>query len=110
MMQPAAEARASRRQTVRSAPARGSVRTKGVVTIPQEIRRLVDLHEGDEVIFTVEDGKVILTPAAVIPRDQAWFWTPEWQAKEAEADAEVAAGGGTVHDSDEEFLAALKVV
>lgn len=110
MMQPDTGARASRRRMVRSASARGSVRTKGVVTIPQEIRRLVDLNEGDEVIFTVEDGKVVLTPAAIIPRDQAWFWTPQWQAKEAEADAEAAAGEGTVYHSDEEFLAALKAV
>ncbi|WP_435589786.1 hypothetical protein [Micromonospora aurantiaca (nom. illeg.)] len=24
--------------------------------------------------------------------DQAWFWTPEWQAGEREADADLAAG------------------
>ncbi len=24
--------------------------------------------------------------------DQAWYWTPEWQAGEAEADADLAAG------------------
>jgi hypothetical protein len=27
-----------------------------------------------------------------VPADQAWFWTPEWQAKEREADADLAAG------------------
>jgi hypothetical protein len=42
---------------------------------------------------TVEDGRLILIPASVIPDDQAWFWTPEWQAKEAEADQEIANGG-----------------
>ena len=26
--------------------------------------------------------------------DQAWFWTPEWQAGERKADAEIAAGEG----------------
>ena len=39
--------------------------------------------------------------------DQAWFWTPEWQAKEREADAAIAAREGTFYDSPEEFLAAL---
>jgi len=24
--------------------------------------------------------------------DQAWFWTPEWQQREREADAEIRAG------------------
>lgn len=88
---------------------RGSIRTKGVITIPQDIRRQVDLGEGDEVIFTVEDGRVVLTPAAVIPRDQAWFWTPEWQAREAEAEADIAAGRVIRHHSDAEFLASLDV-
>jgi len=40
--------------------------------------------------------------------DQAWFWTEEWQAKEREADRQLAAGEGTVYDTDEEMLAALK--
>jgi hypothetical protein len=52
----------------------------------------------------VEDGKVVLTPAAVVPRNQMWFWTPEWQAREAEADADLAVGSSTTYDSDEEFL------
>lgn len=43
-----------------------------------------------------------------IPASQAWFWTEEWQAGEREADAEIAAGLGTVYDSGEEFLAALE--
>jgi hypothetical protein len=41
-------------------------------------------------------------------RSQAWFWTPEWQAKEREADEDIAAGRGERFESDEEFLAALE--
>ncbi len=33
------------------------------------------------------------------PADQAWFWAPQWQAGEREADAEIAAGGLRVYDS-----------
>jgi hypothetical protein len=40
--------------------------------------------------------------------EQAWFWTPEWQAGELAADADMAAGRGTRYESDEEFLAALE--
>ncbi len=40
--------------------------------------------------------------------DQAWFWTPEWQAGEKAADADLAAGRTTVYDSDEAFLKALE--
>lgn len=39
--------------------------------------------------------------------DQAWFWTKEWQTKEAEASADIAAGRVEHFDSDEAFLAAF---
>jgi len=83
------------------------MRTRGVVTIPQAIRDQLALAEGDQMIVTIEEDRIVLIPAAVIPRDQAWFWTPEWQAREAEADADLAAGRVTEFESDEEFLAAL---
>jgi AbrB family looped-hinge helix DNA binding protein len=83
-----------------------AIRRKGIVTIPDVIRQELDLHEGDYLVATVEDGRIVLIPASVIPDDQAWFWTPEWQAKEAEADQEIADGGGVVM-SAEEFIADL---
>ncbi|HEV2374865.1 MAG TPA: hypothetical protein VGS19_22240 [Streptosporangiaceae bacterium] len=43
----------------------------------------------------------------LIPGDQAWFWAPEWQAKEAEADHEIANGGGSVVIGAEESIADL---
>jgi AbrB family looped-hinge helix DNA binding protein len=89
-------------------PQLATIRTKGVVTIPQEVRRVVRLQEGDEVLVTVRDGEVVLTPATVVPRGQAWFWTEEWQAGEAEADADIEAGRVTRYDTDEDFLASLE--
>ncbi|MCJ7827020.1 MAG: AbrB/MazE/SpoVT family DNA-binding domain-containing protein [Demequinaceae bacterium] len=89
-------------------PLRATIRTKGVVTIPQEVRRAVRLEEGDEVMVTIRDGEVVLTPATVIPRDQAWFWTPEWQAREAEAEADIAASRVTRHSTDSDFLDSLE--
>lgn len=41
------------------------------------------------------------------PEEDAWFWTAEWQAKEREADEELAAGRRQNFDSGEEFLAWL---
>jgi len=40
--------------------------------------------------------------------DQAWFWTPEWQAGERQADADKAAGRFTRYEDGEAFLAALR--
>lgn len=95
----------------RAQPTRGVtaiVRAKGGFTIPQAMREQLHLEEGDQVIVSVQEGSIVLTPASVIPRDQEWFWTPEWQVKEAEADADLDAGNFTRFDSDEEFLTALR--
>ncbi len=42
-----------------------------------------------------------------IDPEQAWFWMREWQAREREADEDLAAGRVKRYGSDEEFLAAL---
>ncbi len=39
--------------------------------------------------------------------DQAWYWTPEWQAGEAEADADLVAGRFTRFRTAEEMDAHL---
>src|ERR1039457_4405691 len=78
-----------------------AIRRKGIVTIPEAIREELDLHEGDHLVATVEDGRLILIPASVIPDDRAWSWTPVWQAREAEADRGIAGGGGAVMGADE---------
>jgi hypothetical protein len=48
-----------------------------------------------------------ITPPLSPDPDQAWFWTPEWQKGEREADADIAAGRTVRFESDEEFLAHL---
>jgi hypothetical protein len=41
-------------------------------------------------------------------KSQAWFWTPEWQAKEREADEDIVAGRLRRFMSEEEFLRSLE--
>ena len=83
------------------------LRKKNIMTIPRDIADRMRLSEGDEFIVTEEQGRIVLTPALSIPADQAWFWTPEWQARVAEAEADRIAGDSTVYASEEEFLAGL---
>lgn len=40
---------------------------------------------------------------------QEWFWTPEWQAAEREAEADIESGRVYDFDSVDEALAALKL-
>src|SRR3990167_8061385 len=87
--------------------------TKGVIK-PLEIS---DLMEGDELELTYKkiqkvdkkllseikrkmktreglnkDERKIAIKAGVIDKDQEWFWTPEWQAGEKEADEDEQLG------------------
>lgn len=88
--------------------ARARVRTKAQLTLPEEVRRALHISEGDEVEFAVhEDGTVTIRGYVSIPTDQAWFFTPEWLAGEREADDDIAAGRGTVHQSAEDMFAHL---
>jgi len=87
-----------------------TLRAKGQVTLPEEIRTAARLEEGDllEVVMT-EEG-ILLRPQKLIDASQAWFWTPEWQAGEREADADLAAGRGEVFQSEETFLGDLEAM
>jgi len=48
-----------------------------------------------------------LRPPESIDIRQAWFWEPAWQAREREADADLAAGRVTRHESGADLLRAL---
>ncbi len=62
------------------------------ITIPAKLFQKLKLDVGDHVGIVEEDGHLILTPYKLIPKDQAWFWTKEWQKGEREADEDIAAG------------------
>jgi antitoxin PrlF len=88
--------------------ARVRVRPKAQLTLPEEIRRALHIGEGDEVEFAVhDDGTITVRGYVSIPTDQAWFFTPQWLAGEREADEQIAAGRGTVHESADDMFAHL---
>jgi len=69
------------------------LRPKGQVTVPPEVRSLLGVSEGDDLIFyTDENGRVVVSRAQVIPPEQAWFWSERWQQMEHEAQADLASG------------------
>lgn len=55
--------------------------------LPSEVRAALHVGEEDEVAF-VDTGRGIV----VVPADQAWYWTSEWQEGEREADRQLARG------------------
>ena len=69
------------------------LRSRGQVTIPSEVRDLLNADEGDDLILAIdESGRLILEKAKIISPDQAWFWTERWQKFEQEVQADFDAG------------------
>jgi len=65
---------------------------KHQITIPREIFKKLNLEVGDLVEAEIVDNGVLFIPHKLIPKDQAWFWTKEWQEGEKEAEEDIREG------------------
>lgn len=88
--------------------ARTTLRAKGQLTLPEDIRKAARLEEGDLFEAEMTPEGILLRPQRLIDATQAWFWSPDWQAGEREVDADRAAGRVESFSSGEEFLDALR--
>jgi antitoxin MazE len=70
------------------------ISAKNQIAIPKRIMKLLNLNPGDEVEFEVDGTSARMVPIKTIkiPREQAWFWTPEWQKMEQGADQDLKSG------------------
>ena len=91
--------------------ARARLRPKSQLTLPEEIRRALQVSEGDEIEFSVqENGTITVRGYVSVPSDQAWFFTPERLAGKRQADEEIASGRGTAHASADAMFDYLDVL
>lgn len=67
------------------------ISSKRQVSIPKKVLETLRLRPGDEIDFVIEGNTAKIVPIKTIkvPRDQAWFWTTEWQEKERKADEDL---------------------
>ena len=65
---------------------------EGRLTLPASIRREIGVTGDSPFEVEVVDGNVLLRPAVVVPREDAWAYTAEHRALVARARADVAAG------------------
>ena len=65
---------------------------KHQVTIPAEALERLGLEPGDFLEVQVDGEALRLVPQKLIPKDQAWFWTREWQEGEREAEEDIEQG------------------
>ena len=87
------------------------LRQKGQITVPPEIRKLLEAGEGDDLLFsTDEKNRVIVSRAQIIDPEQAWFWSERWQRMEREAQSDLDAGQMSEYSNVKEALEALDQV
>lgn len=55
--------------------------TKAQTTIPQPIRAALNLQPGDEIAYRIDDGRVVLTKAERVPRDDPFKTFEEWDSE-----------------------------
>jgi len=83
------------------------VKSAVIDRLPEDVVRRVEQGVPVTLVVSRENGRLAMRE---IDPEQAWFWTPEWQEGEREADEDIAAGRVTRYDSDEEFLKYLEDV
>jgi AbrB family looped-hinge helix DNA binding protein len=65
------------------------ISSQGQIRIPKKMMQTLKIDSGDYVELDIENGFIILKPRKLIDPLQGWFWTKEWQEKEAAADKEI---------------------
>jgi bifunctional DNA-binding transcriptional regulator/antitoxin component of YhaV-PrlF toxin-antitoxin module len=89
-----------------------SVQSRGTVALPADLRRRHHLDRPGTQLEVRErpDGVIELRPVVPVPADQAWFWSPEWQAGERRVDDYVSRSEVRVSNSADDFLSELDAV
>jgi len=75
---------------------------------PTAIREAAGVYEGDFLTAEVRDDRtILLRPSRSVDADEEFFYTPEWQAAEREADEDIRLGRLSKPMSAEETIAEL---
>jgi AbrB family looped-hinge helix DNA binding protein len=68
------------------------VKKNAQITLPNSLRKKFHIVEGDYVDIGDEKGEIVIKPVKVMPANEAYFHSKEWQEAEAEADKDIAKG------------------
>jgi AbrB family looped-hinge helix DNA binding protein len=87
--------------------ARARLRPKSQLTLPEEIRRALQVSEGDEIEFRVDgDGTISVRGYVSVPADHAWLYAPR-QITQRAPDPGLSSSQAGVHDSADALFAYL---
>ena len=84
------------------------LRRNAQVTLPAAIRKAAHLEDGDVLDCEVRDGLIVLTPKKLVDKRDAWFWSPDWQKTETEAQKDIESGKVREFESVDDLLEHLK--
>lgn len=85
-----------------------SVQRRNLITIPRDIRKKLNISEGDVLDMRLTDNKIIIEPYKLIPSSQAYFWSKETQEDMLEAREDVKVGRMREFSNIDEFLKGLQ--
>lgn len=68
------------------------LKQKSQLTIPKEFIEKLDIKIGETLQIDLSDNQIIITPIAIVPKDQIWFYTKKWQKMEKEVDEQIKNG------------------
>ena len=83
------------------------LKQKSQVTIPAELLKKMKLKTGDKLDIEEREGCLVITPVAIIPRNQLWYYSKEWQESEMEAEQQIRAGKVTLAKGEDELFKKL---
>ncbi len=62
------------------------------VALPRQIVKALHLHVNEYIDIQIKGHHVVLEPQVLVPKDQAYFYTPQWQKEEKEAEEDIHKG------------------
>ncbi|MCB4790710.1 MAG: AbrB/MazE/SpoVT family DNA-binding domain-containing protein [Elusimicrobia bacterium] len=65
------------------------------IALPKEIINSLHLHTNDYIDISIKENKIIIEPQLVIPKEQAYFYSADWQKDENEASQDIKKGKTT---------------
>lgn len=77
------------------------------LALPKEIVASLRLKTNDYLDIVVQNNKIVIEPQVMIPKDQAYFYTPAWQKEERLADKDIREGRVTKTKDTKELFKKL---
>ncbi|MBW6463449.1 MAG: AbrB/MazE/SpoVT family DNA-binding domain-containing protein [Firmicutes bacterium] len=85
------------------------LRSRAQITLPKEAVKELNLKEGDNLSIEIDNGKVVITPVAIIPKDELWAWVSKTRSAIEEGRLEAKQGKLKEYDSVEDLWKDMQV-